>query len=344
MAVIKIKWSVDELANVMTLFDVQKVYRSTTGKDGAYSEITGVGTRVALVANQTDYYYDDVTGDDTYWYKISFYHTTTLLESELSDPISAAGGGNYISVQDMRDEGVTESEASDARLITAIRLAESYIERVTGRWFYPRLLELRLDGKRSEVLEVGPPIISIDSIKMLYEPVVGGYTYESVDVDSTRVYNRHLTQGLIDPDDREAPKIVFEDFDWQTIARWWKGNQNVVLGGRFGYTVLGPHDSIGETSPGSQVPLSYGQTPLEIEDVAKRLVVRWLPLRGDLDAIDDAEKRGLITKIKTRDQEINYAVGGRTSATATLAGAFTGDATIDPVLAMFKRPAHVESV
>jgi hypothetical protein len=343
MAIIKVKWSVDELANVMTLFDVQRVYRSTTGKAGAYSEITTVGTRVALVVDQVEYYYDDTAGDDTYWYKIAYYHTTTLLASELSDAISAAGGGNYASVQDMRDEGVTETEASDARLITAIRLAESYVERTTGRWFYPRLLTLKFDGKRSEYLEVGPPIILLDNIRMLYEPVVGGFTFETIGVDSVRVYNRHLTQGLIDPDDREAPKVVFEDFDWQTVARWWVGNQNVVLDGYFGYTVLGPHDPVGETFFGSQVPLAHGSTPLEFSDVVKRLVVRWLPQRGDLDAVDDAARRGQISKIKTRDQEINYAVGGK-SPSAALGGAFTGDPYIDPIIAMFKRPANIEAV
>ena len=76
--VIKIRWEVEELVNVMTLYDQQKVYRSTTGETGIYSEITGPGTRVALVAGQVAYFFYDTSGDVTYWYKTRYFNSSTL--------------------------------------------------------------------------------------------------------------------------------------------------------------------------------------------------------------------------------------------------------------------------
>lgn len=107
MAVIKVRWTVDELENVMTQFDTQTVYRSTTGETGVYSEITGVGTRVDLVAGQTSYYFDDLTGDDTYFYKVGYLNTGTLAESTLTDPISGETAQNpaleVISIEELKE-------------------------------------------------------------------------------------------------------------------------------------------------------------------------------------------------------------------------------------------------
>lgn len=84
--VIKIKIYVEELDNVLLSFNRIKVYRSTTGYNGTYSEITVAATRLLLEQGKTLYEYDDLAGDITYYYKTSYYNTTTGLESNLSDP------------------------------------------------------------------------------------------------------------------------------------------------------------------------------------------------------------------------------------------------------------------
>jgi len=86
MATIKIRWSVAELANVMSQFDTQKVYRSTT-QSGPWTEITTPPTRVPFVVGQTNYYFDDLTGDPTYWYTITYFNSATLNESNYGTPI-----------------------------------------------------------------------------------------------------------------------------------------------------------------------------------------------------------------------------------------------------------------
>ena len=56
----------------------------------------------------------------------------------------------YASVADLRAEGVTAAEASDARLELLLAEASSLIDRVTGWFFEPRLLTLRLSARRAE--------------------------------------------------------------------------------------------------------------------------------------------------------------------------------------------------
>jgi hypothetical protein len=89
MAVIKVRWTVkpEDLTNILTLFNTQKVYRSTTGSTGPWVEITSAPTRVALVAGTYDYYFDDTTGSATYYYCTAFYHSTSLLEGDKSTAI-----------------------------------------------------------------------------------------------------------------------------------------------------------------------------------------------------------------------------------------------------------------
>lgn len=86
MATIKIRWNVSELANVLTQFDTQKVYRSSL-ISGPFTEITNPSTRVALVAGQTAYYYDDLTGTITDYYVITYYNSSTGHESNYSSVI-----------------------------------------------------------------------------------------------------------------------------------------------------------------------------------------------------------------------------------------------------------------
>lgn len=86
MSIIKLKIQVAELDNVLTLFDRIEVHRSTTGVDGAYAELTSVSTRLPLAQGTTLYLFDDTAGDSSYWYKTRYSHSSTGLESDLSDP------------------------------------------------------------------------------------------------------------------------------------------------------------------------------------------------------------------------------------------------------------------
>lgn len=85
MAVVTLKMAVARLDEVLEQFDQIKVYRSTTGTTGTYLEITGPGSRIALVEGTLVYEYTDVSGDTGYFYKSSYYNSVSTLESSLSD-------------------------------------------------------------------------------------------------------------------------------------------------------------------------------------------------------------------------------------------------------------------
>lgn len=70
-------------------YDQIKFYRSTTVVDGAYTILATVGVDVDNSEKETRY--NDTTGLSSYFYKITYYHSITGVESELSDPIPATG-------------------------------------------------------------------------------------------------------------------------------------------------------------------------------------------------------------------------------------------------------------
>ena len=88
MAAIKLTFIVDDIDDVLGVpYDQIKVYRSTTGESGAFTELTVPSTRIALVAGTTVYEFTDTNGDADFWYTITYFHSTSLLESSQSTPI-----------------------------------------------------------------------------------------------------------------------------------------------------------------------------------------------------------------------------------------------------------------
>lgn len=70
-------------------FDQAKFYRSTTGVSGTYSVISTQALDVDNADLKT--VYDDTSGLASYYYKVSFAHSVSLIESALSDPIQGSG-------------------------------------------------------------------------------------------------------------------------------------------------------------------------------------------------------------------------------------------------------------
>jgi hypothetical protein len=154
----------------------------------------------------------------------------------------------YVTVDELRDEGVA-ADISDAQLLRIIQRASALIDAWTHRWFYPKQLTMLLDGTGKDTLLVGPPIIYVTQVRMLYRysNVLVPTEDELVDLNWLRIYNRHM-QGLTWPDDRDNPKISFlaswaEDAPRRMIelfpSGWWpNGVQNCEISGWFGYTDL----------------------------------------------------------------------------------------------------------
>lgn len=102
MSVIKIRWGVDELANVMTLYNQEKVYRSIVPSPFTWVEITGVGTRPVLVAGTDVYTFDDATGAITYYYCVTHFNSVSMAESDKSAPIlGSARLNDFLTLRDL---------------------------------------------------------------------------------------------------------------------------------------------------------------------------------------------------------------------------------------------------
>lgn len=250
-------------------------------------------------------------------------------EFEVLVEVAGFSGTGYAFVSDLREEGVSAADATDARLQRLIAQASRYVERITGRFFEPRLQTLTLDGTGGRVLALGHPIIGVDGVFIDSSPFSPG----DLPVDSSvyRVYNRHLAQGLLLPDDRDNPKLEFihgsdlggvrfEPVGGLGLASfvWPRGQQNITVRGVFGYTEP-------DGSP-------TGATPTLIRQVTKLLVMRELPRLSDVGRREDAQRRWRLTSERTRDQAY-------TLEALKLHGAFTGDPDIDNILVAFVRPA-----
>lgn len=245
--------------------------------------------------------------------------------------VAGSAASVYALLSDLREEGVRAQDVTDVRLARLLRLASRYVDRVTGRFFEPRAMTLLLDGSGGRAQLLGQPIIALNSVKM-FAGMIPELAELPVITDLFRVYNRHL-QGLLDPDDREQPRLeFFHESDLLGVKLspsgalglgglvWLDGVQNLIVDGVFGYT----------DPDGSAV----GRTPDLIRHVTQLLVMRELPAMSDFAWREERQQRWRLTSERTRDQ-------GYTLAALRAQGVFTGDPEIDAILVSFQRPAQL---
>ena len=239
----------------------------------------------------------------------------------------------YSLLSDARDFlGAACFEMSDVHLRKLIVRASSVVERATGRVFEPRFAYRRVGGNSSRKLILGDPIIAVSSVGIDTQPTQTGDL--TVELDLLRIYNRHLSEGLLDPDDREDPRLEFVHSDDMYGIRfvpfrgislrslaWPTGVHNIHVRGVFGYT-----DPDG--SP-------WGETPELIQHVTRLIVARELPKIGS-DEREDAQWRWRVKGEKARDVQIDMVP-------LPNFGSWTGDSEIDGILASFTRAPRLAS-
>ncbi|KKN87425.1 hypothetical protein LCGC14_0258800 [marine sediment metagenome] len=322
---VRLRWRVDLLATAMLTWTHVEVF----SRANEAAPWVATGAPVLLVAGTNEYSLDHVAGTETTLYTVALWVAGPTV-GDYASQVVGSGGGRYATVQDVRDEGIAAPEHDNARVRKMILKAEAWLERTTRRFFYPRELSLRFGGNGNRILPIHVPLIQIDSVETLSSDWPTDPSND-VALASVQVYNRHLTMGLASDDDRDNPRLILESGSY-----WPPGRQNIQLTGWFGYTELAPNEEPGETSSGSQVPLSRGDTPPDIKEVAMRLTIRRLPQAGDPDEEDFWTQRHRVSRWKTRDQEIQLlspkSAGG-------IVGQFTGDPLIDNIVAQFSAPA-----
>ena len=114
----------------------------------------------------------------------------------------------YCTIEDVRDEGFQDCDAFiDARVQKAVDAATRDIDRFLKRNFEPRKLTFRRTWKGSpQELLLDDPVIALDRVQFVN---TDGTLGEILEASEFEVFNRHVTQGLTEPDDREDPKLAF---------------------------------------------------------------------------------------------------------------------------------------
>lgn len=207
----------------------------------------------------------------------------------------------YATVADLRDEGVRESEASDARLGLLLKEATAHIDRVTGWFFEPRAGTYRLDGRCTPSVELPVPPIRIDRLTI-------GDSDVSLDPERVVVVGAPVQPGF------DGPRITFR------YGRFPRGRGNVVVEGLWGFTEY----------DGTEI----GCVPFAIRRACMMLVLRNLTPLAD-EASFEMRNRARITSERTKDQ------GYTLSAIAPGAAALTGDPEVDSLLLPYVRPRPI---
>lgn len=231
-----------------------------------------------------------------------------------------AGQGGYCFVKDLRDDGLSAAQVSNARAQRSILVASQSIEAITERWFAPRARAVSMDGSGRPGLSLFDPIVGIESAKLTYD---GDFTTaQPVDAIAYRVYARHL-DGLTNPDDRDIPRLEFVSIPNMMVllgpsARWFYGQRNIEVRGAFGYTEW---DGV----------TPAGRTPELIRYACRQLVRRLVSTNAS------GTPGGPLIRQRTRDQEAEFArpLG---------LGALTGDRDVDGILERFRRPPRAYGV
>jgi hypothetical protein len=248
-------------------------------------------------------------------------------EFEVLPEATATSEIGYCFVADLRAEGVTEEQATDEQLLAIIARASRFIDKCTSRVFEPQTRTYKLDGTGGSILFFDLPIIAIDAVLENGAPVTA---------TEFAIYNRHLSQGLTRPDDRDNPKIEFSvdaSYAWVrsaiTTRKWRRGSQNIQVSGVFGYTDPDP-------------PSTTGKTPDLIRRCCVMLAFRDVGKLSDPDGRFATRERYRIAEERTRDQ--SYRLGpGRTDSAAQGRGPtpWTGDPDVDLILDNYRAPPMV---
>lgn len=247
---------------------------------------------------------------------------------EVLDPKYFRAGSGYVGYVNSSEEVFSAYEPYLRQQM--IQRASREVERLTGRFFFPRYMDIKHSVRpESSIVWLDEPIIGVSTVMVESLGVISSELQTTeVDLASLKIYNRHIG-GLLSPDDRDNPRISFarlgssSPYDSPSIFPW--GEQNIVVTGVFGYT-----DPDG--SP-------FGVTPASLQEVARILAYREImdPTGTDYTLWHASS----VTKARTRDQELQFGTGAGGGGGAASGGYLTGDPRLDDILINFMRPTHV---
>ena len=235
-------------------------------------------------------------------------------------------GETYITVGDVRDAGLTDPPFSNEDIYAAIILWQQALERACRQWFYPRTLDLYVDGENSDMMHFGVPIIEITSLKI-------NSSEDDLDTALYKVYNSRTY-----PDDRKNPRIklvhstqlndIYFAFSSYGELKFRKGYQNQRIQGSFGYT---------EPDGSPPALISRALLKLVIEKLTRPVYVA----PGEAPpAPSPMTIAGVVIEEKTDGHSIRYGTASTSDRKSGLSG-LTSDPEILDIIALYRAPIGV---
>lgn len=240
--------------------------------------------------------------------------------------VESASSLQYITLADVRAAGLEDTIYSDDTINAAIVLWQQVLERACRQWFYPRTLDLYLDGNNSDTLHLGIPIVTITSL------MINGSDTE-LDSSLYSVYNSRTY-----PDDRRNPRIklvhsmqlsdIYTAYNSCGELRFNKGYRNQRVQGTFGFTE------------------SDGTVPQAIQRALLKLVIEKLtrPLYTPIGEVPTQPSSitvaGIVIEEKTDGHSIKYANGGIEQRRSGLTG-ITNDPEILDIIILYRAPIGI---
>lgn len=234
----------------------------------------------------------------------------------------------YITIQDVRDEGLTDPPYTDAQILSYIETWQAFLDRACRQWFVPKAMILEVDGTDSDALHFGVPIIEIDYIRINNDTA-------DLNTDYYRVYNerRNFT-------DRKNPRIKLVDnnaYYRDIYSRPYGGRRMIFRKGRKNQIIKGTFGYVEEDN----------STPKLIKRALLKLVIEKLtqPLYqapGTIPGGTVPPILGNIIEEWTDGHKMKYQVaGGDTKPTAYGLKGITNDPEILGIIKLYRAPLGI---
>jgi hypothetical protein len=341
MTVIQLQWEWDAATLVTMLgdgYDQQKVeWEDPVGNPGIWVEATRATTRLPLVDPVQRYLWEG-SSDMAYNFRATPYRTSDQTDGT---PFDITNNGTqkvrgYATIAEMRDEGYQPTAHTDARVQASLDLAMDVIDRVCGQRFDPYWAKFILDiPKPYDEAMLDVPIAALWQLNDARGTI-------DLSQGAIIVSNRHLTLGMIHPDDRKDPRLQWSDAGAYATrrvetGRFVLGRRGLTIVGVFGFTEIGSTDEAGEVVADSQVPISYGSTPAEINRACMKLAGKYL-YKISSGISEEMSMASRVISERTRDQSYTLSAG------ASISSDTTGDPEVDDILAGYAAPLSLGSV
>lgn len=177
----------------------------------------------------------------------------------------------YVSLQDIRDEGIIDPPYTDEWVEKRIATAQGIIEQLTHCFYEERTMTFELDGTGHDLLVLPVPPISTGAITS----IIIADSETALEADEYKVIMPEF------PDGRYYPKVL------KVAGIWPKGTANITIAGQFGF-------------------VEKDGTPFFLaKELCKRLTVWGLPKLSD----NDGQKSHRIVEESVKDYSYRLSEG-----------------------------------